>query len=223
MFRAVIVEDDYIISTLNRSFLKKDGRFQVVGEFSSGREALPFLSANPVDLLVLDVYMPSMTGPELLRQLRAKSSSVDVIVVTAAHETQTLSELLKLGIVDYLVKPFTAQRFQQALDNFCQHRSALDRQSQVSQAEIDRLLGAPLLPGGQTIPKGLQERTLDRIRSELSQEAEKTCEAIAAGAGLSVVTTRRYLNFLLECRKVESKIRYDTGGRPCLVYWAAEE
>lgn len=217
MFKVAIVEDDYMVSMLNRSFTEKDKRFQVLKEFSSGKKALTWILSHPVDLVILDVYMPIMNGAELLRELRLRGSKVDVIVVTAAHETKTLNELLKMGITDYLVKPFSAQRFQQALDGFCQQRAALEGKDHVNQIDIDRLLYVS--PAKQLIPKGLQEKTLEKIRGELYQKEELTCEAIAGKTGLSVVTARRYLNFMLESGEAESRINYDTGGRPCVVYW----
>lgn len=218
MYKVAIVEDDYMVSMLNRSFTEKDKRFQVAKELSSGKKALSWLLSNPVDLVLLDVYMPGFNGVELLKELRNRGSKLDIIIVTAAHETQTLNELLKMGIVDYLVKPFTGQRFQQALDGFCQQRAALDGKERVCQSDVDKLLHTS--PLKQDIPKGLQEKTLEKIRSELSKD-EQTCELIAGKTGLSVVTARRYLNFMLESKEVASRIKYDTGGRPSVVYWNA--
>lgn len=219
MFDVVIVEDNPMVSMLNRRFVEEDGRFRVAAEFSSGREALRWLLSHPTDLLILDVYMPVLTGTDLLRELRAHGSGVDVIMVTAAHDTQTLNELLKLGVVDYLVKPFTARRFKQALDTFCRNSEALAGQERMSQTDIDRLLYSPLTE--QEIPKGLQERTVEKIRKELGQAAgEKTCEELASESGLSSVTVRRYLNYLLESGEAKSRVNYDTGGRPSIVYWA---
>lgn len=216
MYKVVIVEDDYMISMLNRSFTERDKRFQVLGEFSSGKKALPYVMSHSVDLIILDIYMPHMNGDEFLKELRTLGSKVDVIVVTAAHEIDMLNELLKMGVVDYLIKPFSAQRFQQALDGFCQQRAALEGKERVSQSDIDKLLHTS--PLRSVVPKGLQEKTLEKIRSELSDE-EQTCELIAGKTGLSVVTARRYLNFLLESCDVKSRIKYDTGGRPSVVYW----
>lgn len=220
MYKVVIVEDDYMISMLNRSFTERDKRFQVLCEFSSAKKALPYVLSNPVDLIILDVYMPLMNGAEFLRELRMLGSKVDVIVVTAAHEIDMLNELLKMGITDYLIKPFAAQRFQQALDGFCQQRATLEGKDRICQSDVDKLMyTSPVRP---VVPKGLQEKTLEKIRSELSQE-EQTCELIAGKTGLSVVTARRYLNFLLEeACDVKSRIKYDTGGRPSVVYWAVE-
>ncbi len=217
MFNAIIVEDDPMISALNRRFLEKDGRFHVEAEFLSGSKALRWLLTHPADLVLLDVYMPVLSGTELLRELRAHGVETDAIMVTAAHDTQTINELLKLGVVDYLVKPFTQPRFQQALDTFCRNRAALDGSGAVSQSEIDRLLYTKPVEGN--LPKGLQATTMDKIRGVLQEaDGETTCEALASGAGLSVVTVRRYLTHLLENGEAESRINYDTGGRPSVAY-----
>ncbi len=73
-------------------------------------------------------------------------------MVTAANDSKTVDALLKLGVADYLVKPFTARRFQQALDKFCRQRSAIDTHSSVSQEELDALLSGSSSP--EDVPKG---------------------------------------------------------------------
>ena len=105
-----------MIASINQTFLSRDPRFSLAAVFHSGQEALEWLRKRPVELLILDVYMPRMSGLELLRELRAEEITLDVIMVTAANDSKTVDALLKLGVADYLVKPFTARRFQQALD-----------------------------------------------------------------------------------------------------------
>ena len=72
MYRVVIVEDDPMVSLINHTYVERDTRFQVVQSFQNGRMALEWLEQNPVDLVVLDVYMPLFTGEELLRALRRR-------------------------------------------------------------------------------------------------------------------------------------------------------
>ena len=215
-YQVVIIEDDPMIAMLNRSFVEKDRRFQVIQEFRDGRTALRWLLENPADLLVLDVYMPGISGLDLLRRLRAEEIEVDVLMVTAANDTKTVDALLKLGAVDSLVKPFTQERFQKALYTFCQHREAIH--GSMSQAELDAIF---VHQSGGGLPKGLQEQTMDRIRESLAATGRQGCtsEALAAAAGLSAVTVRRYMNFLLERGEAESRINYDTGGRPSILYF----
>ena len=187
-----------MIASINQTFLSRDPRFSLAAVFHSGQEALEWLRKRPVELLILDVYMPRMSGLELLRELRAEEITLDVIMVTAANDSKTVDALLKLGVADYLVKPFTARRFQQALDTFCRQREAIS---------------AP-------VPKGLQLRTLARVRECLAQAPREgcTCEALSEQVGLSSVTVRRYLTYLVGRGEAVSRINYDTGGRPSLLY-----
>lgn len=203
MYRVVIVEDDPMVSLINRTYVERDPRFQVVQTFQDGRAALDWLEQNPVDLAVLDVYMPLFTGVELLRELRRRGVDVDA--------------LLKMGVVDYLVKPFTAERFQRALETFCRHRAAVAEAS-VEQSALDRLF-APAVPGAQP-PKGLQESTLERVRACLRDAPPQglPSETISRQTGLSAVTVRRYVNYLVERGEASSTVNYDTGGRPCRLY-----
>lgn len=218
MYRTVIVEDDPLIATINQTFLARDTRFTLAGVFHSGRDALPWLRTHPAELLILDVYMPRMSGLELLRELRAEEITIDVVMVTAANDSKTVDALLKLGVADYLVKPFTAQRFQQALDTFARHRAAIAAHTSVSQEELDALLSSSW--DRHPIPKGLQEGTLARIRDCLARATGEgcTCEALSEEVGLSSVTVRRYLTYLVGRGEAVSRINYDTGGRPSLLY-----
>ena len=151
-----------MIASINQTFLSRDPRFSLAAVFHSGQEALEWLRKRPVELLILDVYMPRMSGLELLRELRAEEITLDVIMVTAANDSKTVDALLKLGVADYLVKPFTARRFQQALDTFCRQREAISAHASVSQEDLDAMLssGRSAAP----VPKGLQLRTLARVR-----------------------------------------------------------
>ena len=90
MYRVVIVEDDPMVALLDRTYVERDPRFRVVQTFQDGRAALEWLGQNPAELAVLDVYMPLLTGAELLRELRAEEITLDVIMVTAANDSKTV-------------------------------------------------------------------------------------------------------------------------------------
>ena len=214
-YQVVIVEDDPMILLLDRKFVELDERFAVSGEFRDGRTALRWLRQHPVDLLILDVYMPVMTGVELLRTLREEEIPLEAIMVTAANDAKTVDTLMHLGVVDYLVKPFSRERLQQALDAFCHHREVVH--DSVTQQELDTLFAQH--SHTLVLPKGLQEQTMRRLLQCL-HAAQHACtsEALAASAGLSVVTVRRYMNYLVEQGTVSSCVNYDTGGRPSTLY-----
>lgn len=219
MYQVVIVEDDPMVAMLNRRYTEKDPRFQVCRECSDGRAALEYLRSHPVDLVILDMYMPQMDGLDVLRQLRASGVSTDVIMITAASDTATVEAAMRLGVVDYLVKPFEYERFRQALEAFDRRRQAIRAQN-VNQQQLDELLhrGAPVAEE-KALPKGLQQKTLEAICNCLKGRPEGlTCEQLAAGAGFSAVTVRHYMHYLEESGRADSRVDYSTGGRPSVIY-----
>lgn len=226
MYRTVIVEDDPVITLLNRRYIEKDERFCVVQTFSAAHPALFWLRSNPVDLIILDVYMPQMNGLELLRMLRAEGVDSDVIMVTSANDAETIEALMRLGVTDYLIKPFGLERFQLALDTFCNRKNAIHDSAQgaFTQNKLDSALlhiAAPVSQTKSAPPKGLQAKTLERIKLYLQQNpGGHTCDDIAGHVDLSVVTVRRYVNYLVEQSIISSDMDYNTGGRPCIVYHA---
>ena len=221
MIRIIVVEDDPLVAQLNTDHLNCLEGCQVVGTFSNGLEALEFLKKNPVELAVLDVYMPICNGIDLLRQIRTRGIQTAVIMITAATEFAVVDEALLLGIVDYLIKPFSYDRLRETVLRFRDKINMRQGIQQASQDMVDTLMGRRTAKKPVTdLPKGLNSRTLDTIRSALEQASQvsHTCESISAASGLSRVTVRHYLNYLIEVGEVFSDIDYETGGRPRVLY-----
>ena len=68
-------------------------------------------------LLILDIFMPTMDGLQLLGKIREHGFDVDVIIVSAANDKDKIKQALRLGAVDYIIKPFEFERFNLALNN----------------------------------------------------------------------------------------------------------
>ena len=222
MYKVLIVEDDPMVAMINEQFVSRHKDFVVAHKCNDGKSALEYLDENEVDLIILDVYMPYMDGFETLRQIRKKQISVDVIMVTAANEREQLKEGLHLGVVDYLVKPFTFERFKVALDKFIAQVEALKDLDKVNQKNIDFLIDKSRKKVNELYPKGIQEKTLQTIIEHLKENKNKwlTGDEIAEKVGLTGVTVRRYMNYLVEKGKAECVTDYKTGGRPRLHYKA---
>lgn len=219
MYRVLIAEDDPMVAMINEQYVIRNKSFEVVGHCRDGASALEFLKSHSVDLMILDVFMPRMDGFETLRQIRSRNLPVDVIMVTAANGREALEEALHLGIVDYLVKPFTFERFQAALDKFAAQAAAISTLDTLSQQSIDHIVDT--MRRREDAPqKGIQEKTLRLICEQLHRTPDTwvTGEELAAAVGLTVVTVRRYMNYLAESGRVNSRLDYETGGRPCMRY-----
>lgn len=223
MIKTVIIEDDLMVAEINHQFAQKTPGIQIVATFHNGLDALRFLSETKVDLILLDLYMPKFSGLELLRELRQKNNAVDVVMITAANDKEHIKETLQLGIVDYLIKPFKYDRFSKAMDKVLLKHKVMQTGMQFTQDDIDQLLHLrPLSMKSKELElqKGLQKKTLELITSCLKEHegTYRSSELIAADVGLSQVTARRYLNYLVENDTVISRIDYSTGGRPCIEY-----
>ena len=220
MYKVLIVEDDPMVAMINEQYIKRNKNFELVGKCSNGSSALDFLDNNDVDLLVLDVYMPKMDGFETLRRVRNKKITVDAIMVTAANDRASLEEALHLGIVDYLVKPFTFDRFQMALEKYISQNNALRDFETLNQKNIDHIIDNTRKKSDDLYPKGIQEKTVDLIMEYLKANEGKwfTGDDIAEKVGLTGVTVRRYMNYLAESGRVTGEMNYETGGRPCMKY-----
>ena len=213
--RILVVEDEADLNLLLCKVLTKAG--YTVDGCLDGEDAQAHLLGAAYDGILLDVMLPKKDGYTLVQELRDQGNDTPVLFLTARDSVADRVKGLDLGGDDYLVKPFAASRFQQALDTFCQHREAVSHDN-VSQQELDALF--PSAAPAVSIPKGLQTRTLDRIRACLRQspQAGATCETIADCSGFSTVTVRRYLTYLVSQGEAVTQVNYDTGGRPCMLY-----
>ena len=220
MYKVLIVEDDPMVAMINEQYVKRNKNFQLIGKCKDGAEALEFLERNSVDLIVLDVYMPHMDGLETLRTIRNRQIPVDAIMVTAANDRSSVEEALHLGIVDYLVKPFTFDRFQMALEKYISQTNAFKDFDTLNQKNIDHIIDNSRKKSEDAFPKGIQDKTLLLIMEYLRGNASTwfTGDEIAERVGLTGVTVRRYMNFLAESGRVTAEMNYETGGRPCMRY-----
>lgn len=220
MYQVLIVEDDPMVAMINEKYVSKHKKFTVIGSCRDGEAALGFLEQHSVDLVIMDVFMPRMDGFETLRQIRKRKLGVEVVMVTAANEREALEEALHLGIVDYLIKPFTFDRFRMALDKYIAHRDALNDLNTLNQKSVDFIMDNTRRKSGDIHPKGIQDQTLGLILAYMKNTPGiwHTGDEIAEKVALTAVTVRRYLTYLTEAGVVTAEINYNTGGRPCMMY-----
>ena len=218
----IIVEDDPMVAQLNEQYLSQLEGVSVVGRFNNGLDALEFLKANTVELAIMDVYMPRMNGLELLRAIRGAGIQTAVVMITAATEMQVVEEALRLGIEDYIIKPFPFSRLQESVRKIMNRFQLVKCRDTADQAMVDQLLRNSFVAEKATpeLRKGLNVKTLSSIESLIRENPEgpHTCESISAESGLSKVTVRHYLNYLIETGTLRSSIDYETGGRPRVLY-----
>ena len=216
--RVLVVEDDPFLADAHRQLVGRVAGFEVIGVAHSGGEALRFLAAREVDLILLDIYLPDMAGLEVVRALRARGLTTDVIAVTSARELDVVRAAVSQGIVQYLLKPFTFAALRDKLNRYADYRrhvTAPDRTRVDAQQDLDRLLAALRAPGRPALPKGMSDDTLAAvIRLLQNAPTELSASQVAEDVGVSRVTARRYLEHLTKQHLASRSPHYGGAGRP---------
>ncbi|MGV9280872.1 response regulator [Streptomyces sp. NPDC003730] len=215
--RVLVVEDDPVAADAHVLYVGRVPGFVAVGKAHTAAEARRLLDRTPVDLLLLDLHLPDGHGLQLARSLRAAGHHTDVIAVTSARDLTVVREGVSLGVVQYVLKPFTFATLRDRLVRYAEFRGAAGEAS--GQDEVDRALATLRAPGPAALPKGLSGPTLERVTSTLRDAAEGlTAAGVAEAVGISRITARRYLEHLVDAGRAGRSPQYGQVGRPELVY-----
>ncbi|WP_144795128.1 response regulator [Kocuria palustris] len=223
--RVVVVEDEALTREAHLRFVRQAPGFEAVGRAATAAEALRAVRSlrrdgRPADLLLLDVNLPDATGIDVARHLRAAGEDVDILAVTAHRNAETVRAAASLGVVGYLVKPFSREQLLSRLAAYHRHRTSLRGGQPLDQEAIDRALARLRPLASADSPKGLAPETLERVAQELAMLPWQSAAELAARAGISRVTARRYLEHLTEAGSAERRARRGTVGRPEMEYRA---
>ncbi len=214
MIKILIVEDDPAIAEIHRRFVQRLAGVEVLGVALTLFDAREQIAILKPDLVLLDVWLPDGEGFSLLRELRQSGAHLDVILLTAAREAAALQEAMRLGVVDFILKPVVFERLRDTLGNYAESRAALAALADIDQQAVDALFGTPLqqvAAGG--LPKGIDALTLQRVLAALNQQGA-SAEEIGNRVGVSRTTARRYLEFLVGQQLASPELEYGTVGRP---------
>jgi DNA-binding LytR/AlgR family response regulator len=109
-YNVIIVDDEYLARKLLQDYVSKVESLQLVATCSNAFEAMEALANNTVDIMLLDIQMPDLTGMELVKGLEKKPA----VIFTTAYSEYAV-DAFNLAVVDYLLKPFDFPRFFQAV------------------------------------------------------------------------------------------------------------
>lgn len=221
MIRTLVVEDDPIAAAAHVVYVQRVRGFEVVGSAAAGMEALRVLAGTAVDLMLLDVHLPDMSGLEILRRMRSAGHTTDVIMVTRARDLAVVQAAVSFGATQYLVKPFTFAAVRAKLEGHREYRERLDGGPVLAQDDVDGLFdslrGAGDAPAA-SLPKGISRESLDAAARALERTPTGlTAAQVATELGASRVTARRYLEYLAETGLAVRHARYGAG-RPQVEY-----
>ncbi len=213
----LIVEDDPMVGEINQKFALKLSFVSRCDRAGSLEEAKEFLVRDSYDLVLLDVYFPEGRGPELLAWIRKEEIPVHVIFITADGSRATVERAAHLGALDYLVKPFTFERFRSAMEEAERKMISLSGEdfSQESLDQIFRKGEAAVSSYKGDLDKGMSYKTYDIVREGIAaMNGAFTADQLAARLGMARVTVRRYLDFMEKQELLDVTLQYGKIGRP---------
>jgi response regulator of citrate/malate metabolism len=224
MIHAMILEDDPMVREINSKFLRKIPEFKLSKAASGILEAQEFISNNKVDLVLLDIYLPKENGIDFLKWLRKKEIKTDVILITADKTSDMIQEAFRYGAVDYLIKPFTFDRFKESMESYKERYFNIKKLDTLEQNVLDKYIintaNIEKENSDINLEKGINKYTYKIIWNEVKKLVDEyaTAEEISEKSGLARVTVRKYLEYMEREGKVVMIIEYGKIGRPLHKY-----
>ena len=217
MIRVLVVDDDFMVARIHVGFVERVDGFEVVGVAHSGAEAADAVTTLRPDLLLLDLYLPDRFGLDLLADLRTLPQPCDAIVITAAKEGDAVRAAVRLGVADYVLKPFGFADLEERLQRYAERRRLLDGTQVTGQDDVDRVFvrAAGVTGAMVALPKGMSAETA-LLAQDALRAAEGTLSAteVADVVGISRVSARRYLEHFVTTGSADVRLRYGSTGRP---------
>jgi two-component system, CitB family, response regulator len=221
MIEVMIVEDDPMVREINSRFLKRVEGFILYKAVSNLDDAKKTISIKKPDLILLDVYLPKENGIDFLKWIRGQEIAIDIILITADNSIERIQEAFRYGVVDYLIKPFSFERFKESLLQFKGRYNQFKKIDVIEQKDLDKLISSSNVSQNEDdFAKGLNKYTYRAIWDEIekSNYEDFTAEDLAEKLKIARVTVRRYLEYLEKENKVDKLVEYGKVGRPQYKY-----
>lgn len=212
----LVVDDDARVARNHRDLVESVPGFRVVAVTHTGDETLRSATKHQPDLVLLDLYLPDVSGLDVLQRLRAPGGpDLEVLVITALRDLDNVRAALHGGAIYYLIKPFNLAALREQLDRFAALREQLTGVQRATQRDVDRVFGVHRPLTRTSLPKGLTPETAHLVTETLRvADSHLSAVEVAKRAGIARVTARRYLEHLCADGQAELHMRYGSAGRP---------
>lgn len=110
MAKRVLIVDDALFMRLKIQEIAQQAGWEIAGQAASGVEAVEQYPILQPDLVTMDIVMPEMDGVAALRAIRAQDPRAQIVMVSAVDQREKLRECVRLGALDFVVKPFDSAR-----------------------------------------------------------------------------------------------------------------
>jgi DNA-binding NarL/FixJ family response regulator len=194
MIKILLADDHAVLRQGLRLIVQTDPDLQVVGEATTGVEAIELVTTLQPDILITDINMPDMTGLEAARRLRSLCPQTCIIVLTVSDRTEDLLEAFKAGVRGYLLKSAQSQEVLAAIHRVAEGETILPPKL------ATRLLAELAQPT--PTPEALTEREQDVLRFMAQGVSNKE---IAAALNISENTTKTHVRHILAKLNLRSR------------------
>jgi two-component system chemotaxis response regulator CheY len=120
MSKRVLIVDDALIMRMRIKEIATESGWEIAGEAANGEEGVQQYRALKPDLMTLDIVMPRLDGVSALRQIREEDPAARVVMVSAVDQRAKLTECIRLGAVDFIVKPFDKARLKSFFERYAE-------------------------------------------------------------------------------------------------------
>lgn len=114
--KILVVDDSYYMRVVLRNLLLDAGH-EVIGEASSGEEAMKIIGEKSPNLVMLDLILPDTTGLEILKAIKKNNPELKVIMVSAVGQDMVVKEALHNGALAYIIKPFKEEKVLEVVES----------------------------------------------------------------------------------------------------------
>lgn len=187
----LIIEDHLLMMEGLRSLLLNRSEVELAGSFSAGLEALAFLETQPVDVVLLDVNLPDISGVTLCSKIREIDGTVKILALSASGERTVILQMLQNGANGYLLKNTSSKELMDAIQQVLEQRIVLG-------PDVQRIMAA----SGATV----EAPRLTRREKDVLQLIAKglTNPEVAARLGISTLTAETHRKNIMQKLKVNN-------------------
>lgn len=196
--RVAVVEDDPRVLGSLETILRKDRRCRFVAGFMTGEAAIRGIPGLEIEVVVVDINLPGISGVECVRQLAIVAPHVQILMLTVFRDTDTIFEALAAGATGYLVKPVAGDRLVEAIYDV--HAGGAPMTGSVARKVVQAFRQGPAAGGGDLPGLSPRERqVLDMLAQGHSYKE------IAASLGVRYATVRTHLEHIYKKLHVRSR------------------
>lgn len=216
--KVIIAEADTLRQKLYTDLINKEEGYSVLKSVFEAKELYEELSANRIDLVILNFNLKNFVSLKTFETLRSEFLNTEYIVIFEKETPELEHEMLKYGVFKYFISPFSFEALSQTLKDYRIYHT--NKMNELGQEYRDGFEESEKkcnywANNKSLVLSGLNVDRLDNIETFLKKNPDTySAREIGSSLGFSLATARRHLEFLVEKGRIEVKFTYKRRGRP---------